>query len=59
MTGRWLVRPMNAIPVYGAGTCIGEVPVPDLVGVFGQRDAFELPLSLLVKQTELNLRGIR
>ena len=32
--------------------------MPDVFGVFGQRDAFDLPSSLTVEQTELDFFGV-
>jgi len=59
MAGGRLVGPMHPIGVDGAGPRIRQVAVPDLVGVFGQLDAFELALALDVEQAELDLVRVR
>jgi len=33
--------------------------VPDLVGIFGQFDALDLPLALGIEQAQLDLAGVR
>src|SRR6185369_16475200 len=53
-----LIRPVHAIAVDSAGTRVGQKAVPYLVGVFGQLNAFELALAVIVEQAELDLRGV-
>jgi hypothetical protein len=46
---------MHPIAVDGAGPRIGDKAVPDLVGVFGQLDALDFLLALIVEQAQLDL----
>src|SRR5215510_9880714 len=55
LSRRWLVRPMHAIAVDRARPRIGEVAVPDLVGVLRQGDALDLASAVTLEQTELDL----
>jgi hypothetical protein len=50
---------MNAIPIDRARPCVGQVPMPDLVGVLRQRNAFEFLLAFLVEKAELDLGRVR
>ena len=49
---------MHAIAVDRAGPRIGQVAVPDLVGVFGQLDALDLALACGVEQADLDFGGV-
>ena len=51
----WLVRAMHPIAVDGARSGVGKEAVPDLVGVFGQLDALDLLLALIVEKAQLDL----
>ena len=42
-----------------ARTRVGQVAVPDLVGVFRQFDALDLGLAALVEQAQFDTRGMR
>ena len=59
VAGRGLVGAVHAIAVDRARPRIGQVAVPDLVGVFGQCDALELALAAIVEQAELDLGGVQ
>ncbi len=50
VTGVGRIRPMHAIAIQLAGTCVGQIAVPDLVGIFGERDALLLAATV-VEQT--------
>ena len=50
-----LVGAVHAVAVDRAGPRVGQIAVPDLVGVFGQLDALELALAVVVEQAELDL----
>jgi hypothetical protein len=55
MSGIRLIGTVNAIRVDHAGTPGGQITVPDFVGIFRQLDAFDFPLAIFVKETELHL----
>ena len=55
---RRIVRAVDAIAVDLAARDLGKVAVPDVVGAFGQRNAFELAAALAIEQTQLDLLGI-
>ena len=46
---------MHPIAVDGAGPGVGDKAVPDLVGVFGQLDALDFLLALIVEKAQLDL----
>ncbi|MCY1396843.1 hypothetical protein D9M71_118280 [compost metagenome] len=58
MTVGRVVRTVDAIAVYQPGMSVGQVAVVDLVGVFGQFDAFELHLAAVVEQAQFNPGGV-
>ncbi len=53
-----LVGAIHAIAVDLAGMSVGQVTVIDLIGVFGQFDAFEFLLASGVEQAQLDLGGV-
>ena len=53
-----LVGAVDAVAVDGAGPDLGQVAVPDLVGVFGQLDALDLLVAGAVEQADLDLGGV-
>src|SRR5690606_6071174 len=59
MTLLGLVGPVNAIAVDRARAEPFDVAMPDLVGIFGQLDALELPLAVAVEQAQLDLGRMR
>jgi hypothetical protein len=59
VAGGRLVGTMDAVAVGRAWPRIGEVAVPDLVGIFGQIDALDLALAAGVEQAELDLGRVR
>ncbi len=58
VTRTGFVGAMHPIAVDGSGARVGKIAVPDLVGVFGQRDAFDLAAPFRVEQAEFNLGGV-
>jgi hypothetical protein len=58
VTGRRFIGPVHAIAIDRARSRIGQVAVPDLVGVLGQRDPLDLRLAVGVEQAELDLGGM-
>ena len=58
MAGRRLVGAVHAIAVDRARPRIGQVTVPDLVGILRQGDALDLAPAALVEQAELDLGGV-
>ena len=54
-----LVRPIDAIAVAQAGPRVGDVAVPDLIGVLGKREPVQLAPAALVEQAELDLFRVR
>src|SRR6266511_2608282 len=58
--GLRIVRPVNAIAIEQPRSRVGEVTMPDLIGLLAQRNAFELAPALGIEQAELNvLRMLR
>jgi hypothetical protein len=55
---RRLVGTVHAVAVNRARPCIGQVSVPDLVGVLRQGDALDLAPAALLEQAELDLGGV-
>ena len=55
---RRLVGTVHAVAVDRARPCIGQVTVPDLVGVLRQGDALDLAPAALLEQAELDLGGV-
>ena len=53
-----VVGAVDAVAVELPGPHVGQIAVPDLVGVFGQRDAVGLAPALLVEEAQLDLGGI-
>src|SRR5262249_8849244 len=53
-----LVGTVYPEPVHRGWVCIGDIYVPDLVGVFRQLQPFELGLSLRVEQAYFYLGGV-
>src|SRR4029077_2956193 len=49
-----VVRPVNAIAVELSGRNIVQGAVPDILGAFGQFDAFDFATPLIVEQAKLN-----
>ena len=50
-----LVRAVDPVTVALSGNDIVEIAVPDILGAFGQRDAFDLAAALSVEQAQLDL----
>ena len=59
VAGLGLVRAVHPIAVELARAHVGQVAVPDLVGVLGQRDARDLALAGVVEQAQLDLFRVR
>src|SRR5579871_392968 len=51
----WFVWSVNAITVLQPGTCLGQIAVPDLVGLFLHMDAVQFASPGLVEQAEFDL----
>ena len=58
MAGGGLVGPVHPIAVDRARPRIGQIAVPDFVGVLRQGDAFDLAPAALLEQAELDLAGV-
>jgi hypothetical protein len=58
MPGLRLVGAVDAIAVILAGSDVGDIAVPDLVGIFRQLDAQQLALAVAVEEADLDLRRI-
>jgi hypothetical protein len=54
----WLVRAVDPVGVDCTRTCGRYITVPDFIGVFGQLDAFDLFLSAVIEEAELDLGGM-
>ena len=53
-----LVGPVDAVAIEGAGPDLGQVPVEDLVGVFGQLDPRDLLVAGAVEEADLDFGGV-
>ena len=53
------VGAVNAVTVHRAGLEIGNIAVPNLIGVFGEIDALALDFAFVVEETEFDARRIR
>ena len=52
------VGAVDAIAVERAAFDLGQIPVPDLIGVFGQRDAAQFARAARIEETELDALGV-
>ena len=59
MPGIRFVGTVDPIAVDHSRMGVGQIAVPDLIGVFGQFDAFQFLLALAVEQAQLDLGGMR
>src|SRR3569833_1194503 len=59
VAGVRLVGTVNAVAIDCARPHVGQITVPDLVGIFGQLDPFDLGLAGIVEQAKLDLGRIR
>jgi len=55
VAGIGLVRTVHAVAVYRAGPGVGQVAVPDLVGVLGHLEAVDLLPALDIEQQSSTL----
>jgi hypothetical protein len=53
-----LIGPVHPIAVDRASTHVGDVAMPDLIGVLRQFDPFELLLAFVVEEADLYLGGM-
>src|SRR4051812_47206658 len=53
-----LIRAVHAVAIELSGRDVVQVAMPDVFAAFGQRDAFQFALALVIKQTKLDLRRI-
>src|SRR5262245_51635091 len=53
------IRAMDTIAVDRARPRIGQKAVPHIIGIFGEHDTFELLLTGIVEDAELDLGGVR
>ena len=58
MAARRVVGSVDPVAVKLAGPRLGQIAVPDLVGVFGQHDARLLVLPAAIEQAQLDLLGM-
>src|SRR5215475_9297161 len=56
---RRLIWPVNPEAVRCAGAHTGKVAMPDLIGVFRQRDALQLAVAFRVENADFHLGRIR
>src|SRR5579862_2970000 len=54
----WVVRSVNPISVKQARASLGQVAMPDLVRLFGQRNAMGFPAPRIVEKAQLHLLGV-
>jgi hypothetical protein len=53
-----IVGPVDTVCVELTGTHVGQVAVPDFVGIFGQRYALDLVFALAVEQAQFHPFGM-
>ena len=53
-----LVGAVDAVAIKGAGSDLGQVPVEDLIGVFGQLEPRDLLVAGAVEEADLDLGGV-
>ncbi len=58
MAGVWLVWSVNPIPVDRARAHIGQITMPDLIGVFRQLDPLQFLLAVFVEKADFHLGGV-
>ena len=58
MTVLRVVGPVHAIAIDLTGVGVGQVAVPDLVGVLGQFDALDLGFTAGIEQAQLHFGGV-
>ena len=58
VTGGRLIRAVDAVAIHGPRPRIGQIAVPDLVGVFRQNHPLQLPPPVPIEQAQLDLGGM-
>ena len=58
MAGVGFIGSVDAIPVHRARADIGEITMPDLIGVLRQFDPLQLLLTVFVENANLYLGGM-
>src|SRR5215217_1507835 len=59
MTGDRLVRTVHPVAIQQPRTRLGQIAVPDLVGVFGHHDTHFLVIARRVEQAQIDPFGMR
>ncbi len=59
MPGLGLVRPVHSQAVYRARVHLGDVAVPEAIGVLRQDESLELLLALRIEQAHVDTSGVR
>ena len=59
MTRDGFVRPMHTKSINRPRPRVGQIAVPDFVGILWQRNPADLSLALIIEQAQLHLRGMR
>jgi hypothetical protein len=54
-----LIGPVHAIAVDRSRASVRQKPMPNLISIFGQFDAFDLALAAVVEQAQLDFGGMR
>src|SRR3954454_21702744 len=57
VAGRRLIGAMDAVTIDGAGPRVGQITVPDLVGLFRQGDTLQYASSVPIEPAQLGLGG--
>ena len=58
VTGSRLIRSMDAVAIHGSRPRIGQIAVPDLVGIFRQNHPLQLAPAVPIEQAQLDLGGV-
>lgn len=54
-----IVRPVHTVPIQQSGARFGQIAVPNLVRILGQRDLFEFAPPARVEGAQFDLLGMR
>ena len=58
VAARRIVRSINAVAVEQTGPRVGQVAVPDRIGVFRERDALDFAPSAGIEKAQIDLFGV-
>ena len=49
---------VHAVGIYCSRSRVGQIAVPDLIGVFRQFNSLDFLRSILIEQTQFDFRGV-